>query len=826
MNYTNLDKEWTFRRGLLDSVGGLDVPGTVVNLPHDGMIGTEVRPDAPSLFDMGYFAGDLSNYTKFVEIPAEWKDDCVGLFIDGAMMNASIDVNGYRVCLQHYGYAPFYVDLKDRVTFGEANRISINVNTSASQISRWYTGSGLYRGVQLVHGPKVHIANNGIYVLTKEVTDGYAFVCAEVEIENATPENRLVEVTLEMVEEKSGEVRKTVTRVIQVNGGKAETARMDFALENPVLWDIDSPALYCVKAKAKNLGVYRTHLIKENGADNMMPADEASVLFGIRTITADAVRGLRINGKTVKLKGGCMHHDNGLLGAVSLYEAEARRIRKLKEEGFNAIRTSHNPPSSVFIEACDRLGMYVFDEAFDAWGIAKRASDYSLYFESDWEKDMTAFMKRDRSHPCVILWSTGNEIPERGGLNNGYTLATKLAEKARSLDSSRPVSNGICSLWSGLDDKLAKSQYSAQNALDDPNSTKWEMVTEPFTNGLDIAGYNYMEDNYEPDHKLFPDRVMLGSENFPRDIGYHWPLVERLPYVLGEFTWTAWDYLGEAGIGKTLYVEKDDPLASKMPWEIMPPQTTTFPWRTACDADFDITGRMLPQGAYRSVVWGSTKCYLFSKHPETHDKVEKGSMWSFPYVYKNWSYAGFEGKPVELVVYSNADEVEVLVNGKSLGKKKVCMERPWPNTATFETVYEPGTVTAISFKDGREVSRDELVTVGKPAKLRLTPEKTEMRADGHDAVFVNIEVCDEEGRLVPDAEIQLKAAVEGKAILAGFGSGNPITDENYTDDTAKTYHGHALAILRSGYEGGIVTLSVEAEGLCGKKSCSLKVLSC
>ena len=818
MNYENLDKEWTFRRGLLDSIGGLENPGTVVNLPHDGMICTEVRPDAPAAFDMGYFAGDLTNYTKFVEIPLEWKDDCVGLYIDGAMLNASVDVNGSRVCLQHYGYAPFYVDLTDRVTFGEENRITINVNTSANQISRWYTGSGLYRGVQLVHGPKVHIANNGIYVYTKEVSDGYAFICAQVEVENATPENRLVEVELEIIEEKSSKVCKTVNCVIQVNGRKSETARLDFALENPILWDVDKPDLYIVRVRAKNLGEYRTHLIKEKDGT----VDEADVLFGVRTITADAVRGLRINGKTVKLKGGCLHHDNGLLGAVSLYEAEARRIRKLKEEGFNAIRTSHNPPSSAFIEACDRLGMYVFDEAFDAWGIAKRASDYSLYFESDWEKDLTAFMKRDRSHPCVILWSTGNEIPERGGLNNGYTLATKLAEKVRSLDSSRPVSNGICSMWSGLDDLLAKNQYQAQNALEDPNSTKWEMVTEPFTNGLDIAGYNYMEDLYEGDHEMFPDRVILGSENFPREIGFRWPLVERLPYVIGEFTWTAWDYIGEAGIGKTLYVEKNDPLAKKMPWEIMPPQTTTFPWRTACDADFDITGRQLPQGAYRSVVWGSTKCHLFSKHPSTYGKAEMGSMWSFPYVYKNWNYAGFEGKPVELVVYSNAEEVEVLVNGKSLGKKKVCMERPWPNTATFEAVYEPGTVTAISYKDGKKVSRDELVTVGKACKLKLTPEKIEMRADGHDAIFVNIEICDEKGRLVPDTEIQLKATVEGAATLSGFGSGNPVTDENYTDNMAKTYHGYALAILRSGYQTGKITLTVEADGMCEKAEFKVK----
>ena len=820
MKQEALDREWTFRKGLLDSIGGLDNPGVVVNLPHDGMIGTEVTPDAPAGYDMGYFKGDLTNYTKFVMIPSEWEKDCVGLYIDGAMLNASVDVNGSRVCLQHYGYAPFYVDLTPYVTFGEENRITININTSANQTSRWYTGSGLYRGVKLCHGPKVHIANNGIYIYTKEVSDGIAVLESEIEIENTTAQTRLVEVTLELAEEKSSKIVKNVKQVIQVNGCKTETAKLAFTLINPDIWDVENPNLYCVKVTAKDLGVYRTHFVPETAPT----VDEASCLFGVRTISADAIRGLRINGKTVKLKGGCVHHDNGLLGAASLYEIEARKVKKLKELGFNAIRTSHNPPSSALIEACDRLGLYVFDEAFDAWGMAKRASDYSLYFEKDWEKDLTAFIKRDRIHPCVIIWSIGNEIPERGGFNNGYTLAAKLAEKVHSLDRSRPVSNGICSMWSGLDDHLARNQNQGQNAKEAAESTKWEKVTEPFTNGLDIVGYNYMEDAYEKDHEMFPNRVILGSENFPQEIGFRWPLVEKLPYVIGDFTWTAWDYLGEAGIGKTVYGEKDGPLANKKPWDIMPPTTTSYPWRTANDADFDITGQRLPQGEYRSVVWGSEKCHVYSKHPETFGKLELSSMWGFPYVVKNWNYSGYEGKPVELVVYSNGDEVEVLVNGKSLGKKRVCMERPWPNTASFDAVYEPGQVIAISYKNGKEVSRDILETTKAPAKLRLNAEKTELKADGHDLVCVNIEICDENGRVVPDAEIQLKATVEGEAVLAGFGSGNPITDENYTDNATKTYRGRAMAILRSGYDCGEIKLIIEGEGIAEQTGIKIKVV--
>jgi beta-galactosidase len=809
MKSAGIDEKWVFRRGFVDSLGVLNEPGEEVNLPHDGMIGTKVTPDAPAQADSGYFAGGLTNYTKFVDIPKDWEGENVGLKFDGAMMNITVDINGCKVGSQHYGYAPFYVDLTDYVTFGEPNRITINCNTSMAVNSRWYTGSGLFRGVMLCHGPKVHIVPDGLFVRTKEVADGYAFLDAEVEICNASLENRLSEVSVSVCEEESGTVLCTATRVIQINAGKIEKAALVLNLKDPLLWDADHPNLYKLKARVRDLGVYRTHFIPETNKNE----DESETLFGIRTITADAIRGLRINGKTVKLKGGCLHHDNGLLGAVSLYETEARKVRKLKEVGFNAIRTAHNPPSAALIEACDRLGMYVFDEAFDAWGIAKRGGDYSQFFDKDWEKDLTAFIKRDRCHPSVIIWSTGNEIPERGGLNNGYSLATRLAETIKKLDGTRPVSNGICSLWSGLDDVLMKGQSQKQNSSEGLIDTSWETITEPFTNGLDIVGYNYMEDLYERDHEMFPERVILGSENFPKEIGYRWPLVEKLPYVIGDFTWTAWDYLGEAGIGKAVYVDDNDPVLESHGWVLMPGTGSPYPWRCANDADYDILGHMLPQGTYRSVVFGSTNTYLYSMHPETFGKNEVMTMWGFPAVASNWNYEGWEDKPVRLMIFSRAEEVEVFINGNSIGKKQVNMDRPMPDSVVFDTVYTPGKVEAVSFVGGKEVSRDVLLTAGEPDKIRLVPEKREMKADGHDLIYVGIEIIDRDGNVVPVGEKQLSAKVTGCAALAGFGSGNPKTDDDYTGGGTKSFGGRAMAILRAGYCSGEVTLRVSAEGL-------------
>lgn len=818
MVITNLDREWEFRRGFCDSLGGLKGDFGKVNLPHDGMISTVCNENAPAKHDSGYFMGDVCNYTKYVCIPAEWDGESVGLKFDGIMMHATIDVNGAKVYEHHYGYSPFYVDITDYVSYGEENRITININTGVQPSSRWYTGSGLFRGVSLCHSPKVHVADNGIYVRTKEVSDNVAFLEAEIDVCNDSDKNRLAKATLTLV--RDCKAAAVIERVIQINAHSTETAHMAFVVNDPLVWDIDTPNLYDVKVTVADLGVYSTRLIKN---DNVT-VDEASTLFGIRTITVDAIRGLRINGKTVKLKGGCVHHDNGLLGAVSLYEAEARKVKKLKEVGFNAIRTAHNPPSSALVEACDRLGMYIFDEAFDAWSIAKRPGDFNTYFEKCWEEELTAFVKRDRIHPSVIMWSTGNEIPERGGLRNGYSVATRLAITIKKLDPSRPVSNGICSLWSGLDDYLAKGQNLSQNAETNEELLSWDRITEPFTNGLDVVGYNYMEDLYENSHKLFPDRVILGSENFPKEIGFRWPYIEKLPYVIGDFTWTAWDYIGEAGIGKSKFVDSDDPLASQGPWALMPDSTSPYPWRLANDADYDITGRMRPQGAYRSVVWGSSKTHLYTYNPAHFGKVEVIGMWGFTDVNKCWNYKGCENKKTEVIVFSNAEEVELLVNGVSVDKKPVGMERPLPYSVRFETVYTPGKIEAVSYKDGKEVSRDEIVTSGEPSKLIVCSEKDALMADGHDVTYVNIDVVDSNGVLVSDASIDISAVVEGAAVMSGFGTGNPYTKDLYTDCETTTFNGHATIAVRSGYDKGKTLVRVTAREYDLSTECCIEAI--
>ena len=824
-----IHRDWTFGKGQFGAGELTAHPEAfcTVQLPHDYMIEEDVRPDAPAGPAGGYYTAGVAHYTKLLHIPGEWEGEQVGLSFDGAMMNATISVNGCKAALQHYGYAPFYVDVTPFVYFGRENRITVSLNPSMQPNSRWYSGAGLFRGISLVHKPRLAIRENGIFGYTDRIDYDEAgrpvraFVKVRVETENKAAEDRTARVTVRLFREGEGERAVCRSQKILVPACGQETAYLALTVDAPALWCSETPNLYTLEAGIQHTGVFKTH-------ETAVPdgtVDTDSVRFGVRTVSADAVHGLRINGRTVKLAGGCLHHDNGMLGAASLYDAEERKLRKLKEIGFNAVRTTHNPPSSAFIEACDRLGLYVFDEAFDAWGTEKQPGDYSMFFETDWEKDLTAFVRRDRTSPSVILWSTGNEIPERGGLNHGYTWAARLASQIRALDPSRPVSNAICSMWSGLDTILEeenrkKLQASlgvdgGQNVDAGGTDDSWENHTEAFANGLDVVGYNYLEDHYAFDHARYPDRVILGSENFGQEIGLHWPMVLRTPYVIGDFTWTAWDYLGEAGIGKTVFFGPDDPGLKKGPYSLMS-HSSPFPWRLANDADVDINGGLLPQGAYRSVVFGSERTHLYAYHPETQGKTELISPWGFTDVRKSWTFPGWEGKSMQVLVFSRGDEAALLLNGQKAASLKAGeKEKPGlPLSFLFDLLYTPGTLCAVSYRNGKEISRDTLITAGEVCSIHLQCEKDALPADGNSLLYVNVELLDGDGNLVPDADWPLTAKVSGEgAYLAAFGSANPVTGENYTRGAFSAYRGRACAILRSGYTEGTAVLTVEGGGL-------------
>ena len=797
MKHINLDRAWRFSRTRAFFGPGNAEPETV-NLPHDYSISQDTDPKAPGGGPNGYYPGGTGFYEKDLDIPAEYAGKRVMLAIGGAYMDACVALNRQTVCHHHYGYTAFHADLTPYMKPGQKNRLAIScVNNQPN--SRWYSGSGLYRSVELLVGEPVHIIPWGVFARVDHIVGKDAFLEVEVTVANDTAAARTVQAVVYV--EKDGERKGEGRKRCFLPAGEKTITRVKVAVYDFDAWDIDDPQLYTVRVVL---------------AEKEKKWDEETVSYGIRTVTADAKYGLRLNDRTIKIKGGCIHHDNGLLGAVSLKESEYRRLKALKENGYNAVRFAHNPPSGELLQVCDELGLLAMDEAFDCWAVGKNINDYAGDFAECWQADIEAMVLQARNHPCVIFWSTGNEIAERNGSSNGYRLSCLLAEKIRKLDPTRLICNGINAIVDVPDDdalnqKLMEEHREAaknansfilQNAELPTASTVWGEYTECFASPLDVVGYNYLENRYERERTEFPDRVVVGTESFPERIDLIWDLVERLPHVIGDFTWAACEYLGEAGIGAVSYVdpgEKD--FAAGM----------GYPMRLSHCSDFDLLNDPRPQLSYRRIVWGSEETFIAAHDPKNYGKKEQGTPWSWPDCVHGWNFAGWEGKRTRVDVYSAGETVELILNGRSLGQKPA--GRAARFRASFDIPYEAGKLEAVSYRRGEILSRDFVETTGMPESVRVTLNRTILPADGHAVLFADIAIVDHQGRVVPSAEIPCEAIVTGPARLAGFGSAKPDTKENYTSGRFTSWNGRLLAVIRAGYESGPCTLTIRAAGM-------------
>ncbi len=799
MKRIDLNRDWVLQKGEPSSIPGMPAQKRTVHLPHDYMIETDVTPGAKNGVNGGCYEGSILSYTKYLDIPADWQGQRVLARFDGCMGLTKIVVNGHVAGHHHYGYTPFTVDMTPYLSFGRQNRLTVTAGTDAGPNSRWYSGGGLYRHVQLLTAPMVHLAVDGIYAHLHHMVNGDAFVTVECTVENHTGEDVHRWVSLTAAPE-NGQAPTAAGKIrVFVPAGESATCRTTLCLENAAIWDIDSPELYQIHAEL---------------TDGKAVTDTASTLFGVREITVDAKNGFRLNGRGIKLKGGCVHADNGILGAASFYDSEYRKVRLHKENGFNALRFAHNPVSSEMLEACDRLGMLVFDEAFDTWNMPKNFYDFSQFFEKEGLLELEAFVKRDRNHPCVAIWSVGNELPEQGGLSDGYRTSAALANKVRQLDATRPVAGALCSFFNGLSDEdsgkfwqslmqsATKSGGSVSNLDSDYGRAVWNDYTEAFCAPWDIVGYNYLYYHYAEAGELFPNRVILATESKPREFESYWADVEKYPYLIGDFEWTSHDYIGESGIGKVLHVEPEQvQQASRMM------NYSQYPWRLANCGDFDLCGFEKPQLAFKRIVWGSSETYIAVKDPRYYGKAELLGRYAWTDCAHSWTWPVEAGSPIEVEIYSSGEEVELILNGKSLGRAAA------KYAAKFSLTYEPGVLEAVSYTGGREVSRDRLETFGKPVGLKLTPEQAEISASGESLCFVKVEAVDENGNFVPYVEVKATAKAEGAAALIAFGTGRGCTEENYTAGEITLCKGAALAILRSGLETGTAKLTVTADGL-------------
>jgi beta-galactosidase len=780
------NSEWKFIRDSLPpdawQTAFQDSGWITVDLPHDWSIsnlprlssGSRALPgknqtdqigpfskESPGKTATGYVLGGTGWYRKHFTLDKHDEGKTACLRFDGVYMETDVWVNGRHAGTHTYGYTPFWFDITPLLNpAGEENIIAVKVSNTGRN-SRWYSGSGIFRNVVLTLTQPVHVAVWGVRVVTPVVTDVSAKIAVDVTIQNdgkRTGDIRIISKVLDQDKRIAGWVESTA----RINASDKITLHQPVDVEKPVLWSTTSPYLYTAEIS-----------VEVNGKIT----DQYNQPFGIRTIDVSAEKGLLLNGKPIKLKGGCLHHDNGLLGSAAIDRAEERRVEIMKANGFNAIRTSHNPPSEAFLNACDHLGMLVIDETFDMWERFKNPQDYHRFFREWWKKDVEAMIMRDRNHPSVVFWSIGNEISERAD-TSGIRIAKSLISFIRKLDSTRFFTNAICEFW-------------------DHPGTSWE-VTTPAFELLTAGGYNYQWRRYESDHQKFPQRIMMGTESVPMEAFENWQMVIKNPWVIGDFVWTGMDYLGETGIGHTRYLTKETQDTFAMAW----------PWFNAWCGDVDITGNKKPQMLYRDVIWGNSRLEMNIHAPMPEGKTEKISYWGWYDEYPGWNWKGNEDKPLRVSVYSTGTSVRLELNSRVIGEKETSVATKLK--ATFDVPYEPGELRAVALENGREIAMKTLKTTGEPAEIRLTADRNPIRADRNDLTYITVEVVDEFGQVVTDAAVQVELTLKGNGELIGSGNACPYDMESFGNRVIKTYRGKALAIVRPFAKAGTIRMKASA----------------
>ena len=779
---------WRFWKGAAE---GAEQPAfndsgwSSVRVPHDWAISGPFDPKLnPHTGALPFFGTGW--YRKTFTIPETARNRYFRIEFDGAMSNAHVWLNGKKLGERPYGYSSFSFDLNPQLRFGwQQNVIAVRL-TPEDRSSRWYPGAGIYRNVWLTVTGPVHVGHWGTYVTTPDVNDEKATVAVRTELRNRS--NREVMLTLRnSIRDATGKTVATEQTGVAIGADTAATATGQLTASRPERWEIDRPYLYTLVSE-----VVEGHRV----------VDRYLTPFGIRTIAFHRANGFLLNGRSLKLQGVCNHHDLGALGAAVNRRATERQLQILKEAGVNAIRTSHNPPSPELLEFCDRLGFVVMEEAFDMWRIPKVPNGYSKYFDEWSERDVRDMVRRDRNHPSIIMWSIGNEVPEQGRAD-GWKEARRLVNFFHEEDPTRPTTSAF------------------NNPVD--------AITNKLADQVDIPGINYRPWIYETVQKEHPAWIIVGSETAScvssRGV-YHLPLEkyekhpsleltsydiiappwaycpdveftyqDRLPNVPGEFVWTGFDYLGEP----TPYFATPD----AMDW----------PARSSYFGMVDLAG--FPKDRY----------YLYqsqwSKKPMVH-------------VLPHWNWEGREGQPIPVMCYSNGDEVELFLNGRSLGRKKhfgdpvelpvglnVSPDQKFVSKyrLLWQVPYERGTVRAVAYQGGNQVAIDEVRTAGAAAKVRLVPDRNVIQADGDDLSFVTVRIEDREGTICPAADRLVRFEVTGAGVIQAVDNGNTATVEPFQASQRKAFSGLALLIVRSkARERGKIQVTATADGLAAGKT--------
>jgi beta-galactosidase len=751
------DNNWKFNLGDTPEASTAnynDADWRSLDLPHDWSIEGKIELSNPTKGAGGYFPAGIGWYRKTFDAPANWQGKRISIYFEGVYMNSEVFINGKSVGMHPYGYTSFNYDLTPFINFGKKNTIAVRVDNSQQINCRWYSGSGIYRHVWLNVTQPIHVAHCGTYITTPEVSASKATVQIKTVLKNETDQLQQISLETKLSAKNSGINNQTVEILPNSEKGVIQT----IAVNNPQLWTPDTPVLYNAQITIRQ--------------DNKV-LDITQTNFGIRSLKFSSEKGFELNGKTIKINGGCVHHDNGCLGAAAYDRAEERRVQLLKSAGFNTVRTSHNPPSEAFLNACDRLGIMVIDEAFDGWKASKNPHDYSTLFNDWWQRDMEAMLLRDRNHPSIIMWSIGNEVIERTK-PEAVEIAKMLASCAHENDPTRPVTSAMTTWGEG-----------------------WA-VFDSLMAAHDVCGYNYQLHEAPKDHERVPSRVIVQTESYPREAFKNWNAVQTQPYVIGDIVWTALDYLGESGIGRWYY--PGEPKGEH--WE-----HDFFPWHGGYCGDVDLLGWRKPISHYRNLLWNNTeKMYMAVKEPNPENGQIKETLWSVWPTWESWTWPGMLGKPLEVEVYSKYPSVRLYLNGKLIGEKPTTKAQEFK--AVFAVPYAEGVLKAVGVVENKDVESTVLKTAGEVSKIRLKAEQKQLKANGQDLSFVIVELTDANGYLQPNAENQLSFKVEGAGVIAGVDNARLNDSDIYVSNTRKAWKGRAMVVIKSTHQVGNIKLTV------------------
>ncbi len=819
-----------FNKGWMCKCLTRDEAAYPVTLPHDAMLSEPRTQESIGEGNIGWYIGGDYEYTKKFTVPKEYENQKVLIEFEGVYHNAEVHINGKKVAGRPYGYTNFYINTDGFFKFGEENEVKVIAHNADQPNSRWYSGTGIYRPAYLHIGGEKYIPVNGVKIRTLS----YNPAQIEVAVKTSAPGEVSLEIEFEgkrvltaIGESKAVAAQNNETKNTSAASEKpAKEYQAVFLLDvpNAKLWDTEHPSLYTCKA--------------------VFGEDEVTETFGIRELVWNPQVGMTINGKRVILRGACFHHDNGVLGACTYPEAEERKMRIFKENGYNAVRSAHYPCSKALLDACDRVGMLLMDEYVDVWYIHKTKYDYANQLAGWWKQDLKDMVDKDFNHPSVIMYSTGNEVAETAQ-KKGIALTGEMTNYLHSLDSTRPVTCGINIFFNFLssiglgvysDDKAEKSAENAEKfaaeqakkaAAAKPEKKKKPVGSEFYNTlaclvgdyfmkcgatlypcdlktrdayaNMDIAGYNYGIFRYKHDLKKYPNRLILGSETFCKDAYSFWEIAKKNKRIIGDFVWAGWDYIGEVGDGAAEYSD----------YKFEDPSTRM----TGGNGRIDLNGKPRAEAAYTRVAFERETGPFIAVDPVYQKEKLRLTGWQLTKALESWAWGGCSGEPAKVEVYARAAQVELFINGKSVGKKNVKKCR-----ANFNTTYEDGEITAVSYDEkGKEINRYSLQTAGKETILQVRPEEKSVKPEG--LAFVQLQYTDTKGIWKPMEKHNLKVTVEN-GILKGLGSPAPYVKGNYTDDTVATYYGEAMAVVQADGNGPVkVTVTDETRSYVAEIPC-------